>query len=64
MSVFVHVTVVPDVTVIGLGLNADAPSVRAPCGMLTVAVIGVVGAVGLLLPHAVATTSPHTTIAI
>jgi hypothetical protein len=32
--------------------------------MLTVAVVGVVGAVGLLLPHAVATTSPHTMIAI
>jgi hypothetical protein len=34
--------------------------------MLTVPVAGagVVGVVGLLLPHAVATTSPHTTIRI
>src|SRR5204863_4092580 len=60
VSLFVQVTVVPTVTVIGFGAYPPVPFDWAPCGMATVLpdVLGLgVGDVGvaelLLLPHAV-----------
>jgi hypothetical protein len=46
LSVFVHVTIVPAETVMGLGAYAVEPNVRAPAGIVTAAPVGVGVGVG------------------